>query len=217
METKSNFENALKPSWAETWILGGGPSAANFDLGRLRGKVIAVNDSVFKFSLPSEPSETGVKGNGEAISAGRLPCIFSLDHRWVRKNKEFLNRYPGEKYIALPLETWPDCDGVLGAEYFDWSSLDGLSDNFLYINTGCHSGYGAIGLAVHMGAREIHLVGYDLDPSTDIHHPRYVYWAKNYDTMVPRLKQLGIKVFNHNINSFVTAFPRVEVFYDVLG
>ncbi len=185
----------LPPAWGgEAWIVGGGPSAQVFDLRRLDGKrVLAVNDAVFTFSLGRcEPS---------AVS------VFSLDHVWVRRHCDWLAAFEGEKHLAVPLETWPDVGGIEGAVYLRRSSAAGLSLDPGVINAGCNSGYGAIGLCFLKGAKEIHLVGYDMDPKDN---ENFVYWAPLFRTMLPQLKASGISVFNHSRNSFIDAFLKVR-------
>jgi hypothetical protein len=178
-------------NWRETWIIGGGPSAGSFDLESLRGKnILAVNDSIDRL-LSLVPPE--------------LPPVFSLDNRWIRRRLDFLASYSGEKYLAVPLDTWPDCGGIPDATYLRWSHADGLSEDPEVVCTGCNSGYAAVNLAYLKGAQEIHLVGYDMDPKDN---DAYEYWASLFHTMLPKLNARGVRVTNHNPRSFVTAFPK---------
>jgi hypothetical protein len=197
MDLESSYTGVCQPCWTEVWIVGGGPSALAFDPDRLRGKrVLTVNDSVFRFcysyAVALNPS---------------MPAFFTLDKNWIRRHRDFLNKYTGEKYLAVPLETWPDCAGISGARYLQWAHGDGLNEDPHFINTGGHSGYGAFNVAFLKRSSEIHLVGFDLDPAQK---SQYVYWARNYDTMIPQLKAAAVKVFNHNRESYITAFPRVD-------
>lgn len=180
----------VSPGWSEVWIVAGGPSAKAFDLQSLAGKqVLAVNDPIFWPALMK-----------------RSTAVLSLDNNWVRQHRYFLEVFEGERYIALPQETWPDCAGIPGAKYLQWGHDGGLSEDPGVIHTGGNSGYGAIGLAYLKGAKEIHLVGYDMDPADG---EKYEHWAPQFRSMLPQLETRGVRVLNHNPRSFVDAFPRV--------
>ncbi len=177
----------LEKKRAVWWIIGGGPSRERFDLSRIQPgeTVLAVNDAIKFYPEAS--------------------AIFSLDNRWIKKNKSFLRNATIPVYLAIPLETWPECF-VDGAHLYQWVHQDGLSDNPLGLCVGGNSGYAAINLAYLKGAKEIHLVGFDLDPADE---EQYIYWARAFNTMVPQLNAKGITVLNHNPDSFITAFPKV--------
>jgi hypothetical protein len=187
MDQENNYGTVLPPYWTEVWIIAGGPSARNFDMSRLDGQtILVVNDACF---LPTP-----------AVTA-----FFSLDKDWIRGHRDFLMTYNVEKYLALPLETWPDCAGIPGATYLEWAYEYGLSDNPRYINTGGNSGFGAINLAYLKHAHKIHLIGYDMDPSE---HEKYLAWIPVFRTMRMQLNRRAIEVVNHNPNSFIDAFHK---------
>jgi hypothetical protein len=172
----------------------GGPSARSFDLNLLSGKtVVAVNDAVFRLEA-------------HAFAVAPILSICSLDNTWIRRHRDYLSSFAGEKFFALPLETWPDCARIPGATYLQWSHQSGLSEDPGFLETGGHSGYGAVNLAYLKRARSIHLVGYDLDPSEKSH---FEEWAKAYGSMIPQLQKRGVAAHNHNPKSFITAFPKV--------
>lgn len=183
----SGYGNVSAPWWDRVWIVAGGPSARGFDFSRLRGEtVLAVNDAVDHFLPPGVPA-----------------AVFSLDNNWIRRRRVFLAGFPGEKYLALPLETWPDCADIPGAVYLRWEHADGLSDDPGAINTGGNSGYGALNLAYLKHAREIHLIGYDMDPGD---FDQYYHWALAFPRALPQLQGRGARVVNHNPQSFITCF-----------
>jgi hypothetical protein len=180
-------------SWqGETvWILGHGPSIKTFDFGRLYNtRVISVN------------------GSGVFSARARTPrvCLFSLDNNWIRYNRTFLSTFRGEKYVALPLGSWRDCEGIPDVIYFDWTHTDGLSNDPACISAyGGNSGYGALGLAYLKRPKQINLIGFDMDPKDN---PEHFYRAKAFDTTVFQLKAAGIEVVNRNVDSFIDAFPK---------
>jgi hypothetical protein len=129
-------------------------------------------------------------------------AFFSLDRNFITAYAQHIEDFDGEKHLALPHPR----PGVRGAQWYDCGYADGLSENENVINTGCNSGYAAVNLSYIQGAKEIHLVGYDMDPKDN---SQYRFWAKAFDTMRVQLHAKNIKVWNHNINSFITAFERV--------
>lgn len=168
--------------WDRVWIIGNGPSSLTFDRNRLEGQsVLVINRGCYVYPANA---------------------FFSLDRNFVTHHARSIEEFHGEKHIALP-NPRPD---IKGAQWYDWGHGNGLSENPHVINTGCNSGYAAIGLCYLRGSKEIHLVGYDMD-SKD--HSQFQFWVKAFNTMIPQLNTRGIKVLNHNPKSFITAFERV--------
>lgn len=193
MDRTISSVNVSPRLWRETWILGGGPSVASTDLAAIASSgftILAVNDSIDRISgfLPAE----------------RLAVVFSMDANWVRRRRSFLQDYRGEKYIALPLETFPECSNIPGVEYLTWACRStGLSEDSRALH-GCNSGYAAINLAYLHGATTIHLVGYDMDPADKT---EFKFWAPMFRSMLPQLQSCGATVLNHNPHSYIDAFP----------
>lgn len=188
--------------WREVWIVGNGPSAARLMRTIPAGaSVLCLNDAVFHARWSTRGSVVGREFvPGRHISA----ALFTLDKDWVRAHKGFLASFHGEKHVALPLATWPDCGGIPGVEYYGWSHAEGLSDDPGVIATGQNSGYGAINLCYLKGSKAIHLIGYDMDPA---HNGEYRHWAAFFSHALPQLEARGVRVLNHNKESHVTAFP----------
>jgi hypothetical protein len=171
-------------NWSKVWIIGNGPSRNSFDDDLLKDQsVLVLNKALFHYHDKAE-------------------AFFSLDQDFVTKHEALIRAFKGEKYIALA-DNWPEIPDV---HFLGWSYAEGLSEDPNVVCTGCNSGYAAINLCVLNGSKEIHLVGYDMDPSENT---QYKFWAKTFDTMIPQLKRHSVKVFNHNKNSFITAFPRI--------
>lgn len=100
----------------------------------------------------------------------------------------------------------------------------GLTDDPGALCTGSNSGYQAIHLAVHFGATHILLLGYDMQPAPDGtrhyfgEHPKPLGQRSNYDqfrktmaTLVPPLKQRGVRVWNCSRSTALQCFPRVPL------
>jgi len=173
--------------WQEVWVVGNGPSASRVTIPD-GACVLAINDALLRYMM----------------SSAHRTAFFTLDKDWVRRNRLLLSMFKGEKHVALPLKTWPDCADISGVTYYAWSHAEALSDDPQVIATGQNSGYGALNLAYLKGARIVHLVGYDMDPA---HNPNYKFWAPFFSHALPQLEARGVKVINHNPDSFVHAFP----------
>ena len=101
----------------------------------------------------------------------------------------------------------------------DWTGTEGLERSPDAVRTGGHGGYAAINLAVHLGASQIILLGYDLAPSPvtgqhhhhadhpDRSHPNYAYRRAVYHTLVQPLADRGVVVLNASRWTTIDAFP----------
>ena len=191
LEIQSSYGRVSGRWETDVCIVGGGPSALTVDVGFFCGKqVLAVNDSALRLS--------------SSVQAAML-SFFSLDNRWVRQHRDFLSAYDGEKFVALPLETWPDCAGIPGVTYLKWDTAAGLSDGPGTINTGGNSGYGALGIAWLKRARRIFLFGYDMDGE------KYQEWIPRFRVAALQLAAWGTEVWNMNPDSKLDAFPKAKI------
>lgn len=101
----------------------------------------------------------------------------------------------------------------------------GLETNPTGLRTGRNSGYQAINLAVHLGARRIVLLGYDLAPAADgrAHwfgaHPWTTrpweelgpFFRPYFASLVEPLRALGIAVLNATRRTALSCFPTVDL------
>lgn len=97
----------------------------------------------------------------------------------------------------------------------------GLSREPDRLALGRHSGYQAINLAVHLGAKRIVLLGYDMQPMGDQHHffgdhptknkPLYQEWLPHFQTLVNPLADLGVEVLNATRSTALDVFPKVSL------
>jgi hypothetical protein len=91
------------------------------------------------------------------------------------------------------------------------------------LNTGRNSGYQAINLAVHLGAKRIVLLGYDMQAATDRGRPKTHWFGDHpggtspsvydqflpwFDTLVKPLAAKGIEIVNCTPGSRLRAFPQ---------
>jgi hypothetical protein len=94
------------------------------------------------------------------------------------------------------------------------AGLNGLEPKPDGLRTGKSSGYQAVNLAVHLGARKIVLLGYDYRGLThyfgshpDGSHPPHMVCLKHFATLVEPLAQLGIVVINATRHTDLKVFP----------
>ncbi len=187
------------PYWNEVFLIGGGPSLEGFDFELLRGRtLLAVNDA-----------------------ARVLPwatALFSLDAKWIRERREFLQSFKGERYLAPPESDPRDLAGVC---YLRRSNDPGLSTSPDTVCLGGTSGYGALNVALLKRASRIILLGYDY--SGIVHwFPQYRWaahgneryysdWALKFDSTLLPLRKAGAKVLNVGLGSHIRAFPKTSL------
>lgn len=177
-------------------ILAGGPSMTREDamFCRDHARVIAIKDCI------------------ELVPDAEV--LYSCGHdgrRWWQRYGDGLSAYQGLRYTLDPAAVkWASVlknTGEMGLE----TSPDGL-------RTGRNSGYQAINLAVHLGAKRVVLLGYDMQPSGGRHHwfgetsiPPYEMFQRCFPTIVEPLKAIGVEVLNATRSTALTCFPQVRL------
>lgn len=133
--------------------------------------------------------------------------------QWHRGAPEF----KGLKYTLTRQATrWP------GVQLLKKTGKEGLELKPDGLKTGRNSGFQAINLAYHFGAKRIVLLGYDMQkgPKGESHwhgnHPHhsespYGIFVRMFDTLVEPLKKVGVEVINCSRVSAVTAFPKADL------
>jgi hypothetical protein len=189
------------------FIIGGGPSLKGFDFSRLKGElVIAVN---------------------RAWEHSSCAITFFLDEQfWGWTENGSLGKYAQENFLKHPSykvtvnrNHFPYPEGINVVDYRRKAeSSDTLREG---IYCGCNSGFAALNLAVAMGAKEIYLLGFDMDAETDPqgklthYHNGYPEMGPNADLsmfrsefheIAPNLKAKDIWVINLNSQSYLKAF-----------
>lgn len=105
------------------------------------------------------------------------------------------------------------------------TGIEGLDLDRGGLRTGHNSGYAAVNLAVHLGARRILLVGYTLGPRRGASHffgshPRgladtqpegYVAFRRAFATLVAPLAEIGVAVINTTPDTYLECFPRAAL------
>lgn len=180
--------------------IGTGPSLTPEDVAYCQGKahVIAIKHAV-----------------EWAPWADVLYACGSDGSKWWTRNREAVEAFGGLRYTLDPAaERW--------AQVLAQTGVTGLETEPTGIRTGRNSGYQAINLAVHFGARRIVLLGYDMQPDAqDRDHFFGQHWHGSrvpfrvftdlFASLVEPLCALGVEVLNATRRTALTCFPRVTL------
>lgn len=186
---------AVPTLWPNSTVvcLGTGPSLTQADVDACRGQhVIAVNDA---YTL-----------------APWADVLYAADNKWWHWHRgapDFAGlKYTIEdrpyQYVVQPLQN----TGPYGLEL----APTGL-------RTGFNSGYQAINLAVHFGAKRIVLLGFDLKgrhffPDHPLRRnpgPPFAACLMAFPTLVGPLKTAGVEVVNCSPDSAIECFPKLAL------
>lgn len=184
------------------WVcLGTGPSLTPDDVEACRGhSVIAVNNT---YQL-----------------APWAEALYACDAQWWGWHGGAPS-FAGLKYAMEPRQH--ATGGASHAKFKGVTVLrntgdDGLEFEPYGLRTGKNSGYQAINLAVHFGAKRIVLLGYDMGAQGGKDHyfgahpsgqkPPYHIFLKKFETIVEPLKQAGVEVINCSRATALKCFPR---------
>jgi len=182
------------------FIIGGGPSLKGFDFRTLSGKrTIAINKALLYMTDPD--------------------AVYWTDGRFYTWFKNEVDSFKGLKFALRPGSQYT-CDiKVLrkGKPY-------GLESDPQTLAHGFNSGYAAINLAYHLGAKRIVLLGFDMEEdgkNTHFHdgYPARSTGNKMYiEKFLPGFKQLydeirlkGIEIINASPNSRLKVFPKITL------
>lgn len=233
-------------------ILAGGPSLRTQDISLLfrdagidQVKVIAVNDSwrlLPSFAIAtSKPFKCGqcdgtggtpddfctmCDGNGRISTC----AMYFSDAPWWQCAMNSNLRLPDNSYSfhdAIYKGWWwtgsPGFDGHPQVNALRLTGQDGMEDDPSCLRHGSNSGYAAINLAVHLGAKRILLLGYDmrLENGRSNWHDELRPFASpslyeqsmlpHFATLVEPLGKLGVEVVNCTPGSALDAFPKATL------
>lgn len=204
------------PYWeaTERWpgatvvIIGGGPSLTPWQVDACRGRanvrVIAVNNAY--------------------ILAPWADCLYFCDDKWWTWHHKALRDWRGW-IVRLQggLHNFGD-ERIKVLRNLDHAS--GLSSDRTGLHTGRNSGYQAINLAVHFGAKKIVLLGFDQQADVSEQGVR-THWHKdhpggtsvdvykamlpNFPTLVQPLAERGIEIVNCTPGSAIQCFRRGNI------
>jgi hypothetical protein len=206
-------------AWAgqRCFVIGGGPSLEGFNFERLRdqGKIIAANRA-YEFVPFAD-------------------ILFFMDG----SNNTFYGLVKRGKLGPASLQAWKDFKGyrvflnIMGRQYNDVYSVRslgslGISDSLARgLYHGSNSGFGALNLALCLGANPIYLLGYDgkFKGGKSHFHPGYgrpigertfKSFVRGFERLNQLLKKTNFKVINLNPDSGIRCFPFMTI-DEVLG
>jgi hypothetical protein len=179
-------------------VVGGGPSLTRADVEFCQGRarVIAVNDA-YKLAPWAE-------------------VLYACDAKWWGWHKAHVKGFAGRKYAL-------DRGARAFAELLESTGTDGLELRPWAVRTGHNSGYQAINVAVHLGAKRIILLGFDMqrgkrasgDHWFGAHpgggRPGVEGFHAHFSTLVKPLKAIGVEVINASRQTALTCFPRGDL------
>jgi hypothetical protein len=154
--------------------------------------------------------------------------LYSNDRMWWRKYKG-VPSFTGLRYgVGSALgkrNPILECPHVVILRNSGYGGLDRSPDG---LRTARNSGYGAINLAVHLGAKRVVLLGYNMGwvrgkahffgnhpPTLSQHEYLYPNFRKSFELLVEPLRAAGVVVWNCTEPTSMNAFP-VAKLRDVL-
>jgi hypothetical protein len=183
-------------------IIGGGTSVtpaqihtiakARLDLGS-KVRVISINDAIFL--------------------AWWSDWLHACDGKWWRWHIQRVQWFPGLK-TTLADDIPPEWAGRL-----ENTGKEGFDPDPSAVRTGHNGGYQAMHCAIHAGAKEIVLVGIDLDREThwfgkhpnDVDVDRGALMLPMFAGLVPELERRKIKVWNASPISRLEIWPKISI------
>jgi hypothetical protein len=195
--------------------LASGPSLTTEDVAAVRGlRTIAINTT---YRL-----------------APWADVLYAADDSWWQwERAEVARTFAGLKYSV---ETFPaeqvrktpqhDHRAAAGVTVLRNTGITGLERDPSGLRTGQNSGYQAVNLAYHLGAKRIILLGYDMQKAKDgrkhWHEPHradrpspFFMMQTHFGTLVEPLREARVEIVNCSRVTALTAFPR-RVLADVL-
>jgi len=180
------------------YIVGGGSSLKGFDFEKLKDKtVIAINKAFLHIPFAQ--------------------VLYWSDTRFFEWYEKEIEKFKGIKVTCRPQPKRNDIINLLN------TGKNGLETMSYGIRDGGNSGYAAINLAYHLGAKTIILLGFDMyTVGKDTHwHDGYTSTANtevmsklmvpNFDTLINPLDKRKVKVYNASPNSKLECFTKITI------
>jgi hypothetical protein len=142
--------------------------------------------------------------------------LYAADEEWWQHHPEAM-AFPGSKVTV---------GNVRGVHRLEITGGLGFDADPRRVRTGSNSGYQALHIAVHTGAKRILLLGYDMQgghwhpehnfPLKTTTDSCYEKWIRRFGELAPILKGMGVEVLNCTPGSALTCFPHHEPFSTLL-
>jgi uncharacterized Rossmann fold enzyme len=180
------------------YVVGGGPSLKGFDFNLLKDKTtIAINRAFLHLPFAQ--------------------VLYWSDTRFYEWFAKEIDLFKGIKVTCRPQPKKADIINLLN------TGKTGLETMAYGLRDGGNSGYAAINLAYHLGARKIVLMGFDMQTNgKETHwHEGYSSTANtdtmerlmvpNFSTLVEPLEKRKVKIYNASLDSILTCFPKISL------
>lgn len=203
---------AAHPIWqGETvTIIASGPSLTRQQADFVRGKcrVIAVNNSGI---------DTECDGKLVPAFAPWADILYAADTKWWLCYKDRALKFEGRKVSIRNTLPFKEIYALQQSERLVFDPRP------THLVSGGNSGYQALHLAAHLGAKKIILLGYDMrfdgarrhwfgnHPPKLNSRPNFVNWIRRFGQIAPILKARGIEVINCTPNSALKAFKKMSL------
>ena len=192
-------------------VLGGGWSARGYDVTRLPGETIGIND---------------------AGLLARTQYIVSMDRLWVENRwDELFRRGMANEFSIAYLRRSALKNITVRPTFLSPFDCDHTSVDFSPRGTsrlnGTNSGACGINLAANLKPKRILLFGFDMNrspkgeayfyppypwakPQGATSKGRYTEWAAEFARIAEQFKARGVEVINCSLTSAITAFPKAD-------
>ena len=149
---------------------------------------------------------------------GHSDIHYACDHRWWNEYHERIKNHRCVKITPSEKASQEFKLDHIKAEYGR-----GLNKKQWTVNCGMNSGYQAINLAYHLGAKEIYLLGFDMQRTNGLSHfhgdhPKgwanggdYSDWIKRIGELASDLRNEGVKVVNCSRQTALECFERSTI------
>jgi hypothetical protein len=204
---------SVEPEWAgETAaVIASGPSLTRQQTEFVRGKcrAIAVNNA----GIDTVNSDT------QELIPAMAPwadVLFAGDAKWWRCYQERALKFAGRKVTIKPTLPWPEVYCL--QQSLEHASFDPRPTHLVM---GGNSGYMALHLAVHLGAKRILLLGFDMKDGNNKrrhwfgNHPpklnsrgNYAGWIRAFEKLAKCLPVRDVEVINCTPGSALRCFRR---------
>lgn len=183
------------------FIVAGGPSLRDMDLSGL--------------AAPPAPPVIVINDAYRLVPAADV--LYFCDYKWFRWHCDAVEAWPN-LVLTLAFQAAAACPSI---HWLRTGPAEGLAESRDTLNTGRNSGFQAINLAVHAGAKRIVLIGYDMalgkGGASHWHdgHPGPPHRAQLFETWRPYfaglaepLRERGITVINATEGGALDCFAR---------
>jgi len=200
------------------YIVGGGVSVKQFDLSKLDNKMTIGINKAFQFYPNVKINYSMDSDFYEGMKSGRYndsdPSKETIWDTWIK--------YQGKRIFLAPMERKKYGEEVYLIRRQPGPKISRNLEDGIY--GGQNSGLGALTLAIALGANPIYLLGYDMKadvkthwhngyPGRDINdfREKLLRYRNEIETLALQIKQMGIVVFNLNLESGLRCFPFTTV------